>query len=232
MRNEDRQQWFKVKDVFLQNCKDTTCHYCGVPITDKNRSVDHKHPIAKGGGVFDLNNLALCCKRCNRFKSDYDYSYFVENRKQIIEDYYQRIQDKMARREEGEKFASIKKSKNLQDWFTSEVYDPEEEIEIKKFRHQFLSLITVGSKTLTFNFSESLPEGQEEIIKEKVYNFLENFGTPVKVIGCYVDFKGENLLLPNRVIINLDTLSVRVLTLKKEWKTFMDSGILIEEEQK
>ena len=131
MRDEDREEWFKVKRVFLANCKETTCHYCDILITQKNMSVDHKHPIAKGGGVFDLNNLALCCKPCNRFKTDYDYDYFVKNRVQIIEDYRQRQREFMARKQENNKFQSLKENKDLRACFSDEEFDVENENEVE-----------------------------------------------------------------------------------------------------
>lgn len=219
MRNEDRAAWFKVKDVFLQNCKDTDCHYCGVAITNKNRSVDHKHPIAKGGGVFDLNNLALCCKRCNRLKSDYDYDYFKTNREQILLDLYKRINAKQSRRDEQEKWLTINGSQDLKDWFFDSPFDPAEENEMKRFRSQFVSLVRISPNLLEFNFCENLADETCDLIKERVWEVLQKLGTPVKAMKNYVDLKGQYILFENRVLLNMETFTQKVLN-KKELMQF------------
>ncbi len=41
------------------------CRYCG----DRATGVDHLQPLARGG-TDDPDNLAACCPRCNRDKSD------------------------------------------------------------------------------------------------------------------------------------------------------------------
>jgi hypothetical protein len=214
VRNEDRAQWFKVKDVFLQNCKDTSCHYCGVTITNKNRSVDHKHPIAKGGGVFDLNNLALCCKKCNRLKSDYDYDFFKSNREQILQDLFKRINAKQSRRAEQEKWLTINGSQDLRDWFMDVPFMPEEENEIQRFRSQFVSLVRLSPTQIEFNFSEALSEETCELIKERVWAVLTKIGTPVKVMKNYVDVTGRYLLFENRVLMDMVTFEEKVMNKK------------------
>lgn len=228
MRNEDRQQWFKVKAVFLQNCKDTSCHYCNVPITNKNTSVDHKHPIGKGGDVFDLNNLALCCLKCNRLKSDYDYEYFKANREQILKDLFQRISEKQSRQAEQEKWLTINGSKNLKDWFLDIPFNPEQENELKRFRSQTVSLVRIYPNLLEFNFSENLPDETCELIKERVGAVLQKFGTPVKAMMNYVDSAGRYILFENKVLLNMETMTEKLLT-KKELGIF-NSGKYSESE--
>lgn len=219
MRNEDRPHWFKVKAIFLQNCKDTVCHYCGVLITKQNMSVDHKHPIAKGGGVFDLNNLALCCKKCNRLKSDYDYEYFKNNREEILKNLMNRIKEKNSRREELEKWITINGSKNLSDWFIDVEFNPMDENEIKMFRKEHLSLVRFSPTLLEFNFSEKLPDEMCEVIKEKVGEVLKKLGTPVKAMKNYVDSSGKYILFENNVLLNMDNFSQKVLN-KQELNLF------------
>lgn len=59
------------------------CHYCGVKFeSNANRgfnpngiSIDHVVPISLGGGD-ELDNLVLCCRRCNRKKHATEYSEF------------------------------------------------------------------------------------------------------------------------------------------------------------
>lgn len=47
----------------------STCYYCGKPLTDKEKSVDHKTPISRGG-TNALDNLVISCMFCNRQKKD------------------------------------------------------------------------------------------------------------------------------------------------------------------
>lgn len=214
MRNEDRPKWFKVKAVFLRQCKDTACHYCGVLITKENESVDHKHPIAKGGGVFDLNNLALCCKKCNRLKSDMDYDYFKQNRKQILQDLFKRIKEKQGRREELERLLTINASRDLKDWFVDSPFFPNSELEISKFRTPHKSLVRFSPNSIEFNFNANVSDEQKELIKERVWGVLQKFGTPVKAMKNYVDDKGQYIHFENRVILNMETFTQKIATKK------------------
>lgn len=54
-------QWYKHKS------SNTECSYCGIVLTEHNRSRDHVHPIIQGGRHKD--NLVWCCKQCNELKS-------------------------------------------------------------------------------------------------------------------------------------------------------------------
>lgn len=188
MRDEDREEWFKVKRVFLASCKDTHCHYCNVLITNKNLSVDHKHPIAKGGGVFDLTNLLLCCKVCNRFKSDYDYDYFVANRIQIIEDFKQKQREFEARKAEQAKFDSLLRNKDLAACFEKDELNYENEETIKKYRSLNVSLVRIKDQSIEFNFAETFPSEKEQELKDKVKMLLSSYGNPIKAMKLYVDF--------------------------------------------
>lgn len=33
-------------------------------------TVDHVHPISKGGAVFDVKNVVPCCSKCNQKKGN------------------------------------------------------------------------------------------------------------------------------------------------------------------
>ena len=51
---------------------DGRCHYCDSgPLDPEIAEIDHRVPISKGGSD-DIENLALACRPCNRWKSDYD----------------------------------------------------------------------------------------------------------------------------------------------------------------
>ena len=69
--------------------ENTTCYYCGDPLKSKNRTIDHKIPISRGGQT-TLDNLVVSCKRCNEEKgmmNDEEYLGFLEKfRKYIDED--------------------------------------------------------------------------------------------------------------------------------------------------
>lgn len=69
--------------------ENTTCYYCGDPLKSKNRTIDHKVPISRGGQT-TLDNLVVSCKRCNEEKgmmNDEEYLSFLEKfRKYIDED--------------------------------------------------------------------------------------------------------------------------------------------------
>ena len=45
------------------------CHYCGAEISGKNKTIDHKIPISKGG-TNAIENLCVCCRKCNSAKKD------------------------------------------------------------------------------------------------------------------------------------------------------------------
>lgn len=52
------------------------CDYCRLPVA-WNASLDHRQPIARGGR-HSLDNLAVCCERCNRMKGMLTESEFRE----------------------------------------------------------------------------------------------------------------------------------------------------------
>ena len=63
------------------------CHYCDrklpKPGTKSGRATHLYHVIAQArGGSDDLENLVVCCKRCNTEKGDRDYIEFLRNRSQ------------------------------------------------------------------------------------------------------------------------------------------------------
>jgi len=51
-----------------------TCPYCGIPLSEGNKALDHMDPLSKGGG-HSVSNLTVCCRECNSKKSD---KHFVE----------------------------------------------------------------------------------------------------------------------------------------------------------
>lgn len=73
---------------------DLVCEYCGKSPLFRNKinlldimklkmpmrvspniiaTCDHKEPKSKGGDIYDYNNLAVCCHKCNSIKGDMNY---------------------------------------------------------------------------------------------------------------------------------------------------------------
>lgn len=44
-----------------------TCYYCGAKIEGRNKTIDHKTPISRGG-TNAIENLCVCCQSCNSKK--------------------------------------------------------------------------------------------------------------------------------------------------------------------
>ena len=71
-------QWLNVRDHALrlaQQAGQTTCPYCGIELDYNNRRqhngawVDHIQADANGG-TSTIENLQVCCARCNMSKSN------------------------------------------------------------------------------------------------------------------------------------------------------------------
>lgn len=54
----------------------TSCPYCGTPLNDLNKSIDHLDPVCKGG-IHSLKNILICCKRCNYEKKNKPFFKFI-----------------------------------------------------------------------------------------------------------------------------------------------------------
>lgn len=71
------------------------CFYCGEKMKLKRATVDHVHPKSKGGERGD--NIKMCCKKCNSYKSNKTIAQFVQSLKDKIRhsvepvDYYETI---------------------------------------------------------------------------------------------------------------------------------------------
>ncbi len=57
-----------LKRAAMRDCG-RRCVYCGTALDFENATLDHVHPLAKGGTHYP-GNLVLACCRCNRLKSD------------------------------------------------------------------------------------------------------------------------------------------------------------------
>ena len=53
------------------------CGYCGA---DGATTVDHRVSRARGGSMWDAENLIACCKRCNSKKNDKSEALFLAQR--------------------------------------------------------------------------------------------------------------------------------------------------------
>jgi len=54
----------------------TVCLYCGCTLNEKNREVDHIHPLSKGG-IDAWFNKVLVCRRCNTRKNGLHPVYWL-----------------------------------------------------------------------------------------------------------------------------------------------------------
>ena len=77
----DWEKWLRFRDEYFEeilerdNC--IRCAYCGkdlkydVPVKDERlATIDHIHPVAKNGAMWDKNNMVSACLKCNQKKAD------------------------------------------------------------------------------------------------------------------------------------------------------------------
>ncbi len=60
---------YSKRNVFVRD--DFTCQYCGDKLTEKQCTIDHVIPRAKGGKS-EWSNCVCSCKDCNNWKADKD----------------------------------------------------------------------------------------------------------------------------------------------------------------
>lgn len=85
--------WLTFRNRFLkrlQKQQNLICHYCkSSPLVRNNQApysikenkkatIDHVIPVSKGGKEFLIENLVVCCARCNRKKADLDLNDFIK----------------------------------------------------------------------------------------------------------------------------------------------------------
>jgi 5-methylcytosine-specific restriction endonuclease McrA len=63
-----REQKRAIKHATMRDCG-RRCVYCGCSLALANATLDHVHPIARGGSHAP-GNLVAACERCNRLKGD------------------------------------------------------------------------------------------------------------------------------------------------------------------
>lgn len=71
MREEHNLRIFTRKQLYKEQNK--ICIYCGKKISYENASLDHIIPVLHLEENIGINNLVMCCKKCNKNKD----SYFV-----------------------------------------------------------------------------------------------------------------------------------------------------------
>lgn len=64
------------KKVWIKEILYYNCHYCNDLTHWKKITIDHKIPVANGGGVG--LNLLPCCEKCNTLKGCKDYDVFLQ----------------------------------------------------------------------------------------------------------------------------------------------------------
>lgn len=56
------------------------CYYCGTPLNEKNRTIDHVLPRSRGGENKQYNRV-WCCRQCNAMKMDMTQKEFKKYKK-------------------------------------------------------------------------------------------------------------------------------------------------------
>ena len=59
------------------------CTYCGDPIDDYSRTVDHLIPESRGG-ILAKKNKVPCCKDCNKLKDNMTPEEFVQHLERFV----------------------------------------------------------------------------------------------------------------------------------------------------
>lgn len=54
------------------------CYYCGCEVKDRQKTIDHKTPISRGG-TNAVENLCICCQKCNSRKRNKTETEFKKN---------------------------------------------------------------------------------------------------------------------------------------------------------
>jgi 5-methylcytosine-specific restriction endonuclease McrA len=67
-REHARHQKKAVKRATLRDCG-RRCVYCAVPLEPETATLDHVHPLSRGG-TSDPGNLVAACRCCNQLKGD------------------------------------------------------------------------------------------------------------------------------------------------------------------
>lgn len=63
------------------------CAYCGKALSEKDKTVDHVKPKCANGKTF-VNNIVICCSKCNLQKSNIDINSFLSRDEQKLKNFY------------------------------------------------------------------------------------------------------------------------------------------------
>lgn len=81
------------------------CYYCGMELTSKQVTIDHRHP-RDFGGVTITNNLVPACGKCNSTKSnlnEYEFAIFRTLGKVERKQFFQRTTQEKQKRQQSRK---------------------------------------------------------------------------------------------------------------------------------
>lgn len=67
----------KPQDLQELHNRDPLCRYCRRELTAETLTVDHMHPVSRGG-AHCLKNMTLCCRDCNHLKHTRTHPEFVQ----------------------------------------------------------------------------------------------------------------------------------------------------------
>ncbi|HBI7094978.1 HNH endonuclease (plasmid) [Clostridium perfringens] len=86
--------------VKLKNENDVCC-YCGKKLSRRERTLEHILPINRGGETVP-ENLAVCCEKCNKEKSDMtlqEYIEYKDRKKKFVSDIQLKIDQEELKKE-------------------------------------------------------------------------------------------------------------------------------------
>ena len=69
-----------VRDLFAAA---KSCAYCDKPISGKDKTLDHMHPVSRGG-LHSIHNAVICCYSCNSRKRDMPFDQWLRRIKSDI----------------------------------------------------------------------------------------------------------------------------------------------------
>ena len=78
-RPDAPQRKLALKRTAFRDCH-RRCVYCAGELALENATLDHVHPLSRGGASDDAGNVVVACGPCNRMKGDMlPYDFFARN---------------------------------------------------------------------------------------------------------------------------------------------------------
>lgn len=95
MRKDYSQEELRIIRQFKKN-NPNICYYCGKHVEGKDKTVDHKMPIDRGGKTW-YSNLCIACNDCNQEKGNMTDSEYIEYRYNKKPEYIKKIKKQIGK---------------------------------------------------------------------------------------------------------------------------------------